>query len=287
MCDFDDGFETNAGVEGVSRRHVTFGATSAIVASFIPGTATASNSSLVERIVEIDTEYGKLEAFLTQPSFGRHPAVLMWPDIAGLRPAYEEMARRLAMSGFVVIVPNIYFRVSRLPVFYMFYDWRSAGGQQRFEQMSALMGPREVQSISKSLISFLTDHPQATSRNGIAAIGYCLGGAWAVQSAASVPSKVKVVASFHGFGLVNQTELSPHLLVKQTSAAYLFEVAKNDDEKDPRQKLVLAQSGGPHAKVDVVVRQADHGWCTFDAPTYSQAASDESSVRLRMLLKSL
>ncbi|MCZ8173065.1 MAG: dienelactone hydrolase family protein, partial [Brevundimonas sp.] len=98
---------------------------------------------------------------------------------------------------------------------------------------------------------------------------------------------VKAVASFHGFGLINQSPMSPHLQIAKTSCNYLFEIARNDDERDPQQKATLTASAGTNIKVDVIVRQADHGWCTLDAPTYDPSASDLSSARLRQLLAAL
>lgn len=284
MCEFDEDYQAGQGPGFMSRRSVALGGLGLAAWSAFPGELLAGSPRLTEGMTEVETEFGRAEVFVVRPSTRRHPAVLLWPDVAGLRPSYQEMARRIAAAGYVVLVPNIYFRVSPLPVFGTFAEWRTEAGQARFKTMMPFMGPQDIQSISRSLVDFLTKQRFVSRKPAVGVIGYCLGGAWALHTASALPMIVKAVASFHGFGLINQSPMSPHLQIAKTSCNYLFEIARNDDERDPQQKDTLAASAGPNTKVDVIVRNADHGWCTLDAPTYDPSAADLSSARLRQLL---
>jgi carboxymethylenebutenolidase len=287
MCEFDQSFPTEQSPRLISRRNVALGGLGLAAWSAFPGELLAGSAGLAEGMAEVETEFGKTEVFVVRPSAGLYPAVLLWPDVAGLRPSYQEMARRIAAAGYVVLVPNIYFRVTALPVFEAFADWRTEEGQARFKSMMPLMGQLEIQSISRSLVEFLMKQRFVARKRAVGVIGYCLGGAWALHSAAALPKLVKAVASFHGFGLVNTSPMSPHLQIAKVSANYLFEIARNDDQRDPQQKDALASSGGSNTKIEVIVRQADHGWCTLDGPTYDPVAADLSSARLQQLLAAL
>lgn len=287
MCDLDEDFQSEQSPHLVSRRNVALGGLGLAAWSAFPGKLRAGSPGPTEGMTEFETEFGKAEVFVVRPSAGRHPAVVLWPDVAGLRPSYQEMARRVAAAGYAVFVPNIYFRVSPLPVFSTFAEWRTEAGQARFKAMMPSMGPLEIQSISRSLVDFLTKQRFIAHKRGVGVIGYCLGGAWALYTASALPTIVKAVASFHGFGLINPSPMSPHLQIAKTSCNYLFEIARNDDERDPQQKDTLASSAGPNTKIDVIVRKADHGWCTLDAPTYDPNAADLSSNQLQQLLATL
>lgn len=268
----------------ISRR--TFG----LIAAAAAGTASAKVASpaVSEGDVSIKTPDGTADAALFVPAKdGHYPAVLMWPDIMGLRPAFRDMGRRLAAEGYVVLVPNPFYRSKRAPVMEGPIDFNNPATRQ------VLMGYRKAmtdEGIDKDAVSYLSflDAQAKTDRKRKAGVqGYCMGGALAFRTAASVPARIGAVASFHGGnGLVTKDPDSPHLLIAKTNARFLVLQAQNDDLQQPQVKEELKRAfTEAHRPATVEVYPANHGWCVPGGQVYDQVQAERAWAALLQLYR--
>ena len=231
---------------------------------------------------------GKADGFFIRPAHGTHPAILMWPDIAGLREAYKVMARRLALAGYAVLVVNHYYRTARAPLLASMAEWMTPAGQARLKPAIAAITPARTLADARAFIGFLDAQPGVARGRGIGTCGYCMGGPYAVRTAAAVPARVAAVATLHGAGLVTDAPDSPHRLLGETKAAFLFAIARNDDARAPADKDALkAAAAAAHRPAEVEVYAADHGWCTIDAPSYNKAEAERAWGRMLSLFSRL
>lgn len=289
MCDETTLPEEEAALSrlGLSRRQFA-AAGAATMATACADAQVEDKSGLTEETVRIATPDGMADAFFVRPSMGRHAAVIVWPDIAGLRDAYKEMGRRLARDGYSVLVVNHYYRSSPAPVVNSMAEWRTPEGQAKLKPMIAAINPAATMSDAKAFVAWLDKQPSVDTKKGIGASGYCMGGPYTVRTAYAVPGRVRAAASFHGGGLVTDAADSPHKLMASTKAGYLFAIARNDDAKAPGDKDALkaaAAAAGRPAEVEVY--NADHGWCTLDAPVYDKAEADRAWGRMLALFGTL
>lgn len=274
---------------GLNRREFAAIGAAAILASGFASTASAKGAPrLKEQTVTFATPDGTADAFFVHPARGKHPGVIMWPDIAGLREAYKVMARRLAESGYAVLVLNQYYRSSPAPIMDSIAQWRTPEGQAKLGPMIKLIDPTATMRDAKACVTFLDAQKSVNRKRGIGSCGYCMGGPFTVRSAYAVPDRVKAAASFHGGGLVTDKADSPHRLLAATKASYLIAIARNDDARAPADKDTFqeaAKAAGRPAEVEVYA--ADHGWCTIDAPVFDKAEADRAWSRMLALYKGL
>lgn len=271
---------------GVSRRAFGLSAAAAAGAGALPAQAQGS-AEVTERAVEVKTPDGVADGFLLHPSAkGTYPAVLLWPDGFGLRRVLVDMAKRLAAQGYVVLVPNHFYRSGRAPVLPANFDFNDPAQRAKFMAIRALMPDPAIDADSRAYFAFLDAQPQTDKRRKAGVQGYCMGGALSFRTAAALPDRIGAVGSFHGGGLVTDQPSSPHLLIPQTRASFLVAVAKNDDAKQPDAKDVLkaafAKAGRP---ATVEVYPADHGWCVSDSHVYSEPAAEKAWAELLALYK--
>lgn len=268
----------------ITRR--TFG----LIAAAAAGTAGAAipSSAVTEQDVSIKTPDGTADAVLFRPKrAGQFPAVLMWPDIMGLRPTFREMGRRLAAEGYVVLVPNPFYRSKRAPVMEGTIDFNDPATR------NLLMGYRKAmthEGIAKDAIaylSFVDAQPKTSKRRKAGVQGYCMGGALAFMSAAAVPGRIGAVASFHGGnGLVTKDPDSPHLLIPRTNAVFLVLQAQNDDQQQPQVKDELKQAfAQAHRRATVEVYRANHGWCVPGGQAYDHVQAERAWSALLQLYR--
>lgn len=291
MCDEFTASEEDAALaaKGVSRREFAAIGAAGVLAACTGGTSEAKGkAALKELAVTFATPDGTADGFFVRPAKGKHPAVLLWPDIAGLRDAYKEMARRLAGEGYAVLVINHYYRSSPAPIMASMAEWRTPEGQAKLKPMIAALSPAGTTSDAKAAIAFLDAQKVVDTKRGIGTQGYCMGGPYTVRTAAAMPDRVRAAASFHGGGLVTDAPDSPHRLLASTKASFLFAIARNDDARAPGDKDALreaAKAAGLPAEIEVY--NADHGWCTLDAPVYDKAEAERAWGRMLALYKAL
>ena len=240
------------------------------------------------RAVSIKTPDGETDAWFVAPTTGKHPAVILWPDIAGLRDAYNTMAARLAGAGYAVLAVNHYYRGAKAPVLDSLVAWRTPEGQAKLKPLIAAISPASIVRDAKAYVAWLDTQGEVDTARRIGTCGYCMTGGYTVRTAAAVPDRVGAGASFHGAGLVDPDAGadSPDKLLAKTRAAYLFAIAQNDDARAPDEKTVLkaaAAAAGRTAEIEVY--PAQHGWCTIDAPIYDEVQAEKAWSRLLALFK--
>lgn len=281
--------DTALAAKGFSRREFAAIGAAGVLAACTGGESSAQDgAALTEAMVSIKTADGTADAFFVHPAKGKHPGVLLWPDIAGLRDAYKQMGRRLAAEGYAVLVVNHYYRSSPAPIMQTMAEWRTPEGQAKLQPMIAAISPAGTMRDAKAFVAWLDGQGCVDTARGIGTNGYCMGGPYTVRTAAAVPDRVRAAASFHGAALVTNAADSPHRLLAQTKANYLFAIARNDDARSPGDKDALreaAKAAGRPAEIEVYA--ADHGWCTLDAPVYDKAEAERAWGRMLALYKTL
>ena len=259
--------------------------------------ATLGAQQVTETNVEIRTPDGTCDAAFIHPASGAHPAVVIWPDAFGLRPSMRDLARRLASSGYSVLVPNPFYRVAKAPVFDDASNFNFGDPAQR-SKLTPLMGSINAEGAAErdaaAFITWLDAQRQVDRNKKVGTQGYCMGGALVVRTAAAVANRVGAGASFHGGGLVTPNPNSPHLLAPKIKARMYFGIAANDDAQQPDAKTKLKEAFDA-AKVPVEVEvypQAQHGWCVPDMPKqangqpiYNKADAERAWGKLLALYK--
>jgi carboxymethylenebutenolidase len=256
------------------------------VAATLPGAANALD--VADAMVELKTADGTAEAYFVHPASGGHPGVLIWPDAYGLRAALKQMARRLAESGYVVLVPNQYYRSTRLPALPEPIDMKDPKLRERWGALRAPLTPEAVTRDALAYVAFLDAQQAVDTSRKVGTIGYCMGGPMTLRTAAALPERVGAGASFHGGGLVTDKPDSPHRLVARIKAHYLIAIAENDDEAQPEAKDVLREAfaaAGLPAEIEVYAGTL-HGWCPPDTPAYNEAQAERAWSRLLALFDS-
>ncbi len=249
------------------------------VSMMLPEVANAQQTS--EKDVTIKTPDGTADAYFVYPSSGTGAAVLIWPDIFGLRPAMRTMAKRLASSpgGYSVLVVNPFYRVGKT----------TATGASPIQEMMPFrkgMSPAGDMSDAKAFIAWLDQQPQVHKNRKDGTQGYCLGRPMTFHTASAVPDRVGAVASFHGGGLVGKEgdPNSPHLLAAKSNASFLIAIAETDDKQRPMDKDVLKDTfAKANRPAEIEVYPAAHGWCPPDTTVYNEPAAEKAWARLLAL----
>lgn len=254
-----------------------------------------SAQQVTEKNVEIKTPDGTCDAAFIHPATGAHPAVIIWPDAFGLRPSMRDMARRLAMAGYTVLVPNPFYRVAKAPIW---EDASKVNFQEVRPKLTPLMGSIQadgaVEKDASAFIAWLDMQKEVDRNKKIGTQGYCMGGGLVMRTAAAVPNRVGAGASFHGGGLVTNNPNSPHLLAPRIKARMYFGIATNDDMQQPDAKVKLKEAfdtAKNPAEIEVY-SMAQHGWCVPDMPAgangpiYKKDDAERAWTKLMALYKS-
>src|ERR1039458_3252726 len=249
------------------------------VAMLLPRVANAV--TVTESDVSITTPDGAADVYFAYPTSRSSEVVLVCPDIFGLRPAYRQMGKRLAESGYSVLVVNPFYRVKKAPT-------AQAGGATPVQELMPLaraLNETTHMTDAKAFIGWLDAQTSVTRNRKMGAQGYCMGGPIAFRTAAAVPDRVGAAASFHGGGLVTDLPNSPHLQAAKTKAQFLIAIAANDDTRSPNEKTVLKET---FAKVNLpaeieVYTGAAHGWCPPDSQVYNEPQAEKAWSRLLAL----
>lgn len=282
MCDEKDlAVFDGAAFDGAALTRRSFGVLgSAVALTACTGMSQseAKASGLTEQNVTIPMSDGSNDAFFVHPGSGKHPAVILWPDIASLREVKKMMARRLANEGYAVLVVNPYYRDTKAPQFADFSAFRADGGFDKVGPWRSKLSANAIQSDAKSLVQWLDEQDAVDTARGIGNQGYCMGGPFTVWSAAAVPERITAAASFHGGGLVRGDDpQSPHNLLGRTQAGFLFAIAQNDDEREPEAKTELAKAAQETDRAaETEVYAANHGWTVADSPAYAKEEAERA-----------
>jgi carboxymethylenebutenolidase len=283
MCD-QDHFEQDR-LEYEARGLVTrrqFGViVGAGITMMLPRVANAV--AVTESDVNVTTPDGTADCYFVHPASGTAAGVLMWPDIFGVRPAFRQMGKRLAESGYSVLVVNPFYRVKKAPT-------APNGAATPIADVRPLaQGLNETTQMTdaKAFIGWLDQQTSVAKNRKVGTQGYCMGGPIAFRTAAAVPDRVGAVASFHGGGLVNDTPNSPHVLAAKTRAQFLIAIAASDDQRSPNEKNVLKEA---FAKANLpaeieVYEGAAHGWCPPDSGVYNEPQAEKAWSRLLALYR--
>jgi len=233
------------------------------------GTDLSAQGDVVETNVDIKTPDGTCDAAFIHPATGAHAAVIIWPDAFGLRPSMRNMAKRLAIAGYTVLVPNPFYRLAKSPVI---EDASKADFAKELPKLKPLMSSigseGAVEKDAPAFVAWLDMQKEVDRTKKIGTQGYCMGGALVVRTAAAVPDRIGAGASFHGGGLVTNNPNSPHLLAPKIKAHMYFGIATNDDMQQPDAKTKLKEAfdaAKNPAEVEVY-SMAQHGWCVPDMP---------------------
>jgi carboxymethylenebutenolidase len=283
MCDFDTFDDLQKAGGGISRRQ--FGAmgigAAAAFAAMLPPVANAAEVSEAE--VTIKTPDGNCDAHFVHPKSGASAAVLVWPDVFGLRDPFRVMGRRLAESGYAVLTVNPFYRMKKAPT--------SGGAGGAFspelrEMMTALNATTHV-TDAKAFVTWLDAQPQVDKKKKIGTTGYCMGGPIVMRTVGNIPDRVGAGATFHGGGLNTDAADSPHLLIPKMKASMLICIADNDDKSNPTSKDILRKAfdaAKVPAQIDVYAG-ANHGWCAIDSTAYNKAQAELAWTRQLDLFK--
>ena len=281
MCDqdhFEDDRRQFEALGQVTRRQ--FGViVAAGVAMALPAVANAAD--VAEADVTVTTPDGQADAYFVHPSSGVAAGVLVWPDIFGLRPAFRQMGKRLAQSGYSVLVVNPFYRVKKAPT-------ADNGTQTPIADLRPLaqaLSETTQMTDAKAFIAWMDQQASVSKTRKIGTQGYCMGGPIAFRTAAAVADRVGAVASFHGGGLVTSAPNSPHLQAATSKAQFLVAIAANDDQRSPTDKDALKDTfakASLQAEVEVY-EGAAHGWCPPDSSVYNEAQAEKAWSRLLAL----
>jgi carboxymethylenebutenolidase len=262
-----------------SRRDVGALGAAAGLAMMLPRAANAVD--VKESDVTIETPDGQCDAFFVTPTSGAHAAVLVWPDIFGLRPSFRQMGRRLAESGYSVLVVNPFYRTKKAPT-------APNGAKTPIPDVIPLarsLNATTHMTDAKAFIGWLDSRSEVDKSKKVGTIGYCMGGPQVMRTAAAVADRVGAACTFHGGGLVTQNPDSPHLLIPRIKAQFLIAVAENDDMRDPEAKNVLrdafAKTSLPSPEIEVY--PAAHGWCPPDSRVHDREQAEKAWGRMLAL----
>jgi len=248
------------------------------VAMLLPRVANAV--AVAEADVNVKTPDGTADCYFVHPSSGTAPGVLVWPDIFGLRPALRDMGKRLAESGYSVLVVNPFYRTKKAPT-------ADQGGATPIAQVVPLartLNETTHMTDAKAFIGWLDQQPSVAKNRKMGTQGYCMGGPMAFRTAAAMPDRVGAVATFHGGGLVTKDPNSPHLQAAMTKAQFLICIAESDDKTAPTDKDVLKDTfAKANLQAEIEVYKAAHGWCPPDTTVYNQGEAERAWGRLLVL----
>jgi len=283
MCEHDDLDEFARRSSEVTRRQFGVMALGAGLAAALPKLADAMATTGAD--VDIKTPDGTCDAYFVHPAKGKFPAVLIWPDIFGLRPTFRQMATRLAESGYSVLVINPFYRTKKAPTAPDHPDFNDPPTRQALMTLAGTLSPTTAVIDAKAFVAFLDAQPSVDKKRKMGTTGYCMGGPFVLRTAATFPDRVGAGATFHGGGLVTDKPESPHLLIPDMKAHFLIAIAENDDTRQPDAKDVLRDSFAKAklpAEIEVYAG-ALHGWCPPDSQVYNHDQAEKAWSRMLVL----
>lgn len=287
MCDEHtaEDNESFLGIAHPSRRQ--FGVMTGVAGLMAVLPVPANAAEIKGRDVLIETPDGKADAYFVAPATGKHPGVLIWPDIMGLRPAFRQMAERLTQSGYAVLVVNQFYRSTKAPFLKPGESFDQPDVRAKIMPFVQKLTTEATVSDASVFTKFLDAQPEVDTGHALASTGYCMGGPMVFRTVAARPDRYRAGATFHGGGLVGDKPDSPNALIPQMKASFLIAIAENDDQRAPTDKDVLKKAFDA-AKLSAeieVYKGTMHGWCPPDSKVYNQAQADRAWERMLALFQ--
>ena len=287
MCDehFEEDLDNYMRFPPLSRRQFAAASVGAGLVVMLPRAADAQ--AVRELDVDVKTPDGVADCYFVHPAKGATAGVIVWPDILGLRPAFRQMGKRLAESGYAVLVVNPFYRQKKAPVVPAGASFADQATRDIVMPLAKGLSATTNATDARAFVAFLDSQAAVDKKRKIGTTGYCMGGPIVMRTAAAVPDRIGAGASFHGGGLVTKAPDSPHLLVPTMKAHFLFAVAENDDQREPEAKNVLRETfakANLPAEIEVYAGAA-HGWCPPDSSVYNEKQAERAWARLLVLFK--
>mgnify|MGYP000553144623 FL=1 len=271
--------------QGLTRREFNKLGMGAALAMMLPPVANALD--IVEEDVLVKTPDGMADCYFVRPAAGAHAAVIVWPDIMGIRTSFRMMGKRLAESGYSVLVVNPYYRTAKGPVIEDGESFGQPEVRERLMPHARSLSPETCVTDGRAFVTYLDEQPSVDTTRKIGTTGYCMTGSYTMRLAAAIPERIGAGGSFHGGGLATDSPNSPHLLAPKMKAGFLIAIAENDDEKDPDAKVLLREAfdeAGVNAEIEVYEGTL-HGWCPPDSRVYNKAQAERAWSRLLALFE--
>ncbi len=233
--------------------------------------------------VTIRTRDGDCPSHVMSPaSGGPWPGVIFYMDAGGIRPAVLDMARRLADAGYIVLLPDLFYRYGPygpfVPKEVFAGDFRAILGP-----LMATTGNDKAVEDTQALLAYLDTRGDVAGRK-LGAVGFCMGGGMALAAAGTYPDRFAAVASFHGGNLATDAPASSHLLAPKIKAEVYVAAAENDGSYPPemaeRLEKALAQAD---VRYSTETYPAAHGWMKPDFPVYDHAAAERGWIAMLAL----
>ena len=266
---FKDRKTADAPSPALSRRDFIAGSLAAGVTA-ASGAESARALPVIDTDVEVKTPDGVCDAVFLHPAKSSHPGVLLWHDSPGLRPVIRDLGKRIAAAGYSVLVPNLFYRARRAPVFDASFDYAKNPADRELyaRTVASFFAAGAAERDAVAYIAFLDSQSQVNKKRKIGTHGYCLGGPYILRTAAARPDRVGAGASFHGGFLVTNKPNSPHLLAPKIKARLYFAIASDDDRREPEVKDKLREAfAAANVRAEIeVYPNALHGWCVPDNP---------------------
>jgi len=269
----------------LTRRDFNKGAAGVALSMMLPGVANAMD--VVEEEVLIETPDGMADGYFVYPAEGEHAAVIVWPDIMGIRTSFRMMGKRLAESGYSTLVVNPYYRTAKGAVIEDGESFGTPAVRERLLPHARSLSPETCVSDGRAFVDYLDAQSSVDANRKIGTTGYCMTGSYTMRLAADMPERIGAGGSFHGGGLATDKDSSPHLLAPKIQAGLLIAIAANDDKRDPNAKVLLREAfdnAGVSAEIEVY-KDTQHGWCPPDSRVYNEAQAERAWSRLLALFE--
>jgi carboxymethylenebutenolidase len=284
MCDHDSMDVMQKAGELSRRQFGALGLGAGLVA-VLPRAADAAEVS--ESEVVIKTPDGNCDAHFVHPKTGAHAAVLVWPDIFGLRDPFRKMSTRLAEAGYSVLTVNPFYRTQKAPTAPPNPNFSDPPTREALMKLAGTLNATTHNTDANAFVSWLDAQPQVDKRKKMGTEGYCMGGPIVFRTAAARADRIGAGATFHGGSLTTKDANSPHLLIPKMKASFLIAIADNDDKQDPTSKDILKKAFAD-AKLPAeieVYSGANHGWCAIDSQVYNKEQAERAWARKIELYK--
>ena len=284
MCDHD-AMDVMQRAGELNRRQFGALGVGASVIAMLPRAADAAEVS--ESEVTIKTPDGNCDAHFVHPKTGAHAAILVWPDIFGLRDPFRQMSKRLAEYGYSVLTVNPFYRTQKAPTAPPNPNFQDPPTREALFKLAGTLNATTHVTDAKAFVTWLDGQKQVDKKKKIGTEGYCMGGPMVLRAAAARADRIGAGATFHGGGLTTKNPDSPHLLIPQMKASFLIAIADNDDKQDPTSKDILRKAfddAKRPAEIEVYTG-AQHGWCAIDSQVYNKDQAEKAWARKIELYK--